>query len=551
MKKQYILLIIMLCSSLYLAACIESENNTINKQLDANTEAVYDEIGLSKYDSLVEISFVREVSSGLKSLISNFPGETLDDNRWTRLYEEILGIKINYDWTASGDIYHQKLDFSINSKEIPDVMLVNKEQLQSLYNRDLIQDLTEVFDEYATPFTQETLTQEGSATIETATIDGKLMAIPSTSSFIESAEYVWIRTDWLENVGLTPPTSMEELLEISQAFVEKDPDQDSMKNTYGLALSNYLWDPVAGVNSFFAGFNAYPLLWIENEEGRLEYGGIQPEIKAALQTLQDMYRMNEIHEDFYIQKGENIKELIKKDKIGIVYGEQWSSFFLQEGRSKAVWKAYPIVTLQNKELKVPLRFNAFQFFVVSKDFEHPEAILKLFNLYLEKNWGETAEYEKYYSTPYPAWQMSPVTPYPPKKNYEAYLQIKEGRQTGDFSQLSPEAETIEQLIRSYEEGGINRFAGLGWYLTYGETGALSVFEQYDKYNQLLYDKFTGPPTSTMVEREEFLKQYQHETYMNIILGASIDEFDTFVEKWKELGGTQITTEVNEWYLNNK
>jgi len=29
--------------------------------------------------------------------------------------------------------------------------------------------------------------------------------------------------------------------------------------------------------------------------------------------------------------------------------------------------------------------------------------------------------------------------------------------------------------------------------------------------------------------------------------ASIDEFDKFVAQWKQLGGDQITAEVNEWY----
>ncbi|MGG3280993.1 hypothetical protein [Paenibacillus solani] len=41
-----------------------------------------------------------------------------------------------------------------------------------------------------------------------------------------------------------------------------------------------------------------------------------------------------------------------------------------------------------------------------------------------------------------------------------------------------------------------------------------------------------------------------ETFTKIIRGAaSVDEFDQFVLNWKNLGGDQITQEVNEWYAD--
>jgi putative aldouronate transport system substrate-binding protein len=39
-----------------------------------------------------------------------------------------------------------------------------------------------------------------------------------------------------------------------------------------------------------------------------------------------------------------------------------------------------------------------------------------------------------------------------------------------------------------------------------------------------------------------------ETFISIIYGkAPVSEFDNFVKKWKEMGGEQITEEVNDWY----
>ncbi len=66
---------------------------------------------------------------------------------------------------------------------------------------------------------------------------------------------------------------------------------------------------------------------------------------------------------------------------------------------------------------------------------------------------------------------------------------------------------------------------------------------------MLYDRFYGPPTTTMVEMKTILDNYIHDSYVEFILGRSMNEFDLFVEKWKEMGGRKMTEEVNEWYQN--
>ena len=60
--------------------------------------------------------------------------------------------------------------------------------------------------------------------------------------------------------------------------------------------------------------------------------------------------------------------------------------------------------------------------------------------------------------------------------------------------------------------------------------------------------FFGAPTPTMSTNLSSMDKMQAETYVNIIMGTQEpDTFDDFVKSWKELGGDQITTEVNDWY----
>src|SRR5690606_6348496 len=147
--------------------------------------------------------------------------------------------------------------------------------------------------------------------------------------------------------------------------------------------------------------------------------------------------------------------------------------------------------------QMPISHQVDHFWVVRADYEYPEALVKLNNLHLEKNWGETADYEQYYSTPFPAWQVSPVTPYPVLKNLEAYRDLEYARQRGDDSTLHGEAKAIHERITAYLQEGER--IGWGWLKTYDSDGAYSILDQFLKNDQILFDKFISPPTETMME----------------------------------------------------
>ncbi|MDR6721785.1 putative aldouronate transport system substrate-binding protein [Paenibacillus amylolyticus] len=538
-----------------LAVCIPAGHTQGNSgQLHSSSDGQQQRSStvLGKYDPPIKVSFVRETGEDLQRMIDQLPDETLTNNRWTRLYEQELGIQIHYDWIATGDVYHQKMGVSLAAGRFPDVVKVNPYQLRQLSNAGLIEDLTEVYRTHASPLTKKILEAEGRGAFDAATIDGNLMAIPESSSSIETAQYLWIRTDWLERLGLQPPETMEDVLHISKAFTAQDPNGNGIQDTYGLALTSYLWDPVMGATGFMAGYGAYPNIWIKDENGDLKYGGIQPEVRTALEVLQKLYLEGQIDPDFSYKNGNKAYRLVQDGQIGMLYGEQWAPFMLQTTRDtdpNAQWQAYPIVAESNRALLVPLRSNTGQYFAVKKGFAYPEIVVKLMNMHLDKNWGEEAEYETYYNDDSRAvWMLSPVTPFPGTKNMDAYRQIRDARETGDFSSLENEALAIHKRIVAYEAEGL--MSGWGWKQTYGPTGAFSIADTYDQNGQLLNDEFTGGITDTMIDRQTILRDLQLEAYMNIILGSPIEEFDQFVQNWRKLGGDEITSEVNAWFKMN-
>lgn len=553
---------LLLAMTLVFSACVGNNESNSNPDSKKNTES--NNGPMTKYDPPIEVSMVRNLSDVVENnVLSVLKEETFEDNRWSRAYEEELGIKITYDWVVKGgtetDQYKQKLNVTLASGQLPDVTPVNAVQLKQLVDSGLVEDMTELYEKYASPLLKDILAQEGSAPFDAATFDGRLMAIPQTGSNMESAMYLWVRTDWLEKLGLAPPKTISDVLKISKAFTEGDPDGNGIKDTYGLAATKDIFGGFAGLEGFMAGFNAYPNLWIEDGSGQLVYGSIQPEVRTALLALQEMANNGEIDKEFGIKDGGKVSEDIAAGIIGMEYGEQWNSIWpLQlnvNNDPNAQWQAFPIVsdTMDNASVKVPLQFRTTTFFAVRKGVEHPEAIIKLFNMHVEKNWGETADFDYYYA-PLEAesvWQLSPVQPAPPMKNVEAFRAIDAARKANDFSTLEGEAKTIQEKIETYQSGTEEGFALWGWERIYGPEGSMGIGSQYERNNQFLLDKFVGAPTPTMVEREATLEKLQDEVFVKIILGDPIETFDKFVEDWKNLGGNQITKEVNEWYAANK
>lgn len=52
---------------------------------------------------------------------------------------------------------------------------------------------------------------------------------------------MWIRQDWLDNLGLDTPTTVDEFYEVAKQFTEGDPDKNGQKDTFGVTFNyNFL-----------------------------------------------------------------------------------------------------------------------------------------------------------------------------------------------------------------------------------------------------------------------------------------------------------------------
>jgi len=509
-----------------------------------------------KYDPPIEITLVGGTDDSTEGVLAKLEGESFENNRWSKLYEEKLGITFKYDWIAKGpEQFKQKMNVSLASGDVPDFIQVDATELKQLQEADLIMDLGELYEKYAAPLTKEVLTQDGDAPFKAATIDGKLMGIPNIRSSSDMAQFVWVRTDWLKKLNLLEPKSMQDVLAIAEAFVTQDPDGNNKADTVGLLLQKDLFGGFAGLEGFFNGYHAYPTIWVEDEAGKLVHGSTRPETKTALAELQQMFKKGLLDKEFGVKDGGKTSETASAGKAGLSFGQQWLSAWPfqsnHDNDPNAVWKGYPLMSIDDKPARPEISLGTYQYWAVRKDVKHPEALLKMFNTYIETNWGETAEFSKYYlpGDAEGTWKLSPVTPEPPHKNLASFLAISDAVANGTTAELKGEAKAIYENIDKYQKGDEKFWS---WDAGYGTDGVYSVMKQYADKDLYMMNKFVGAPTPTGVEKSVTLSKLTNETFTRIILGElPIDAFDTFVQDWNKLGGEKITQEVNEWYEASK
>jgi len=553
-KKLFAL--IMICLLLITAACSNKTNNSTSQPSEtapnaSQSPSAPESTGeqqvdpLGKYDPPIEVTAVRD----LPASIAFREGESIDNNVWSREYEERLGIKIKYLWTSNTD-YKQRINVAIASGELPDIFSVDSLQLKQLVEAGQIADLSQVFEQYASPLTKEIISGDPNQ-MNSATFGGKLMALPRAGSPYDSSQVLWIRADWLKKLGLPEPQTMEDVFNIAAAFTTQDPDGNNKNDTFGLALTKDLHNGgFANLQGFFNGFHAYSDIWVKDDSGKLVYGSVQPEMKSALAKLQEMYKNGIIDKEFAVKDGSKVMEALVSGKIGMSYGAWWNPAWPLQGVKdqdpNAEWRAYGIPSIDANPAKLQLAFPTFEYYVVKKGAANPEAIVKLLNVLVENGYSENADITKYFIAEdgflynnYPLLYVSPAD-----GNLVIHLNLKEALETGDISKLTGEEKGYYDKIMAYRAGDPASWTNEGMY---GVDSAWPYVKVKIDGGSIQNQEYFGAPTKTMSQKSANLNKMMMETFTKIIMGEkSVDEFDVYAQNWHKLGGDDIAKEVNEW-----
>ena len=546
-----------------LAGCGKtSEENTQKTAVGEAEGTAKEDLPFSKYAETVTVHLGGSMNPNAK-----IPdGMSYEDNAYTRFLKDDLNIEVVYDWIASSSDYDEKMNLCIGSGAIPEMMNVNATQYRALLKYDMIQPLDQYFEDYASDKLKGFVESGGEELKKCITNDkGEMMAIPTPSAMVGEMNEMWIRQDWLDKLGLEVPRTWDEMAAVAEAFVTQDPDCNGEDDTIGIlepGNSNHIndiGDNQFGLDPLFFSFQSYPQYWLQDEDGTVKYGSIQPETRTALEKIQKLYTDKLIDPEMLVRS--NCQEAVLSGKVGIFFSPWWAGYTVADATlaGEADWRAYFTPLSEDGNYYTHMPDPTSKYVVVSKSCKNPEAAFKMINYLIahEQQWTDDGITSSDMSCAdfYPLWngydnadeiEVSTET-------LEKYLAGEITMDDVDFSQhklLKSDMEAVKKLKKEpYDDFSLDKWnldsdlakTNLPRLVSLLVGGASYV---HDKYVPV-YNAYSGQ-TETMETKWANLQKMEEETFAKIIMGkADISEFDTFVENWKSQGGDQILKEIND------
>ncbi len=452
------------------------------------------------------------------SMMYPLSGDAPQKSEAWKYMEDLLDVELDLIAVPSSG-YNEKLSLTVASGELPDLMVWTNfpdPELVKYVRMGAFKQLDDVVGNY------KNIMETPEQTFENVKIDKKIYSIPRTRPLQNLA--VYIRKDWLENLKLEIPKTVEEFAYVAEQFTKNDPDQNSKDDTYGLAVGEQL----SFLDQLWMAFDTGNT-WREKEDGTLEHWHVSEGRKQALEWLADLYAKGVIDPDFPVMNYPQVNEKLIAGKFGIVIGGGVPNFGqftadAQKLNSKAEFVMVDPPIGPTGKLGTMQSHGFYGHWVINSKVSD-EKLAKIMEVL---DWQATQD----------ALDFKRV-----------------GVEGVHHNMVNGEPE----LTDKYKADGVLNLVAHNKFNPYFTTpGAPEhiVQQQLDQWKNIEKLGIPNPAvavlTPSMQDHMADLDKMAMEYYVNVVIGQkSIDTFDSFVEEWNKKGGQKITEEVNAWYKENK
>jgi putative aldouronate transport system substrate-binding protein len=201
--------------------------------------------------------------------------------------EKELNIKIEMVSGAQGDDYLNQLNVRLAAGDPPDIFEVTtRDLLVDLVHKGILLELTPYLgrlQDYVA--LADTAIKKGAVGKELYGITNYMNMAPTCTIFI--------RQDWLDNLGLKAPSTLEEFRNVAIAFTRNDPDGNGQNDTYGFGAFGLMTSSATTGSGFNDIYGAYG---VPNpgdtfiKDGKVVNALEDPAMPQALAFIADLYK---------------------------------------------------------------------------------------------------------------------------------------------------------------------------------------------------------------------------------------------------------------------
>ncbi|GAB2570986.1 extracellular solute-binding protein [Gracilibacillus alcaliphilus] len=455
------------------------------------------------------------------SIVLNNAGRSFPDgmdgnkNPYMEYIEENVNVDIELIYPPA-EAYEERLNVIMASGDLPDMLFShNPSWFVDYVNQNALEPLDDLLKEHG----QNLLDNIPAEAWENVTIDGNIYAVPRITTY-PGDHIMYVRQDWLDNLAINPPKTLEEYEDVMRAFVEEDPDGNGKNDTMGLIIGENL----ARTQPFFGAFGIQRSQWVERD-GELVYTSTLPETKEVLELLRNWYSEGLIDKEWALNSTSNIEEKIANEDVGLFsahwYDTRGPIQTNLQNNPDAEWLPleYPEGPGDQSGTAGPHIVSGYSVIPVTS--ENPEAVIRMLDFMIGEGYTTLK-----FGFEDDVWQM------------EGDEMVTDFEKHNDHLYRLTLAEVVEPDNMDY----VNlRLDSLGKHF--------NLVDNLERASEhAIKSEFLGTPTPSMGRYAATLEQTEVEVFTNIIMGnLSIDDFDVFVNDWYANGGQDITDEVNEWF----
>lgn len=310
MKHRFQKLVSLLVAGVLLGSSLTGCGNAKEQSQGENATNQSSQAASGQNDSKAEDSGTKDkITVAIYDRGSLDPSEgTMEDNRWTKWINENAPVEVEFiaipRWGSS-----DKYSTLLASDSAPDLILEYESSiLGNMIANGSLMPIDEIIEQYSTVYKE--LLEKYPGMRKMGTVDGELYYI--TRAVPPSPNHVMlIRTDWLEKLNLSVPSTVDELYEVAEAFAKKDPDGNGMDDTYGYSLS------------FVSGQQIDYIFGMTSSKGFIQENGefIYPweRMKAATQFRKELFDNGIVNKDYAADtSGEQAIQDFVAGKLGII-----------------------------------------------------------------------------------------------------------------------------------------------------------------------------------------------------------------------------------------
>ncbi|MCU6708418.1 extracellular solute-binding protein [Paenibacillus sp. J5C_2022] len=454
----------------------------------------------------------------LFAIATDLKGLSLTDNIYNRYIKERTGVEIKLE-SPGMEQYYEKLNILLASGQYPDAFMTDDSyiaKMKQLAADGLLEDLAPYINDTARyPNIKKNMPADAWLPVSEG---DNIWAFPFNRQDGLN-QVVYIRKDWLDNLGLEVPTSIDEYYKVLKAFAHNDPDGNGKDDTYGLLVTSV--PTGTGGRVFKAAFDAERYRIVD---GKVTPPEILPEYKELIKFLSQLVKEKIMDNEFPTITTPIFRDKIKSGKYGM-FVNFWHLASGNEIPKEAMDKYTAVeLPLMNNGEQAKFKYVSTNrhYIAIPKQTKDIDRLMDMFD------WALSPEGTKYTYLGVEGVNYNMVEGKVVKEGMEElhilssiYSLVKQGNVTPEvqtYMESTYAKSVIDNLVLGNHSGEIDRL-------------------------QAMLPPFADKPNLDKITIEFVTKA--------VLGNIEVDSaWDDYVKRWREAGGDKAIQIWTEWYNAN-